>query len=194
MFPVRQPDTDTYRFWEIAGGAHGGDGLMNELQPILLRDEVVLGGGLDVVNRTANTLDWSYVRDAALRALVQWARHGTPPPAFERIEMTYGDPLTSIRRDQLGLARGGLRHPEVDVPVAAQLGVNSTPDMLLKLSGERRPFAAEELRSLYSGADDYLRRYGAAADEAAARGVVLADDLAELVAHGRELSTDVGLT
>ena len=81
---------------------------MNELQTVLARDGVVLAGGLDAVNTTANTLDWSYVRDAALRAVVRWAHDGTPPPAFERIELTYGDPLTSIEHDHLGLARGGL--------------------------------------------------------------------------------------
>ena len=67
--------------------------------------------------------------------------------------------------------------------------------MLLKLSGERRPFTADELRSLYGGADDFLRRYCVAAHEAGkAHGAVLADDLAQLEAHGRELATDAVLT
>jgi hypothetical protein len=81
----------------------------------------------------------------------------------------------------------GLRLPEVDVPVAVQRGVNTTPDMLLKLSGERRPLTADQLRSLYAGRDDYLERSCAAAREAVARGAVLLDDLVPLETHGRDL-------
>jgi hypothetical protein len=40
MYPVRQPDSATYRFWEIAGGAHGGNRMMEDLPPVLGRDDV----------------------------------------------------------------------------------------------------------------------------------------------------------
>ena len=107
--------------------------------------------------------------------------------------MTYGDPLDSIERDDLGLARGGVRLPEVDVPVAVQRGVNATPDMLLKLSGERRPLSPDALRSRYAGGDDYLTRSRAAARAAVERGAVLAEDLDGLEARGRELAAAAGL-
>jgi hypothetical protein len=193
MFPVRQPDTETYRFWEIAGGAHSGDRPIGQLEALLARDQVVRFGGLDAPNPTANTLDWSYVLDAALRGAARWAGDGTPPPSFDRIEMAYGDPLRSIERDELGGARGGLRLPEVDVPVAVQLGVNTAPDMLLKLSGERRPIPRDELRSRYGDADGYMRRYRDAAQRAVESGAVLADDLTELEGHGQQLASAAGL-
>ena len=188
MHPVRQPDTATYRFWEIAGGAHGGDAPPDERQRLLERDGIVLAGGLGEPDPTANTLDWSFVLDAALRAVTAWARDGTPPPSFPPIEMTYGDPLTSIHRDEVGNALGGLRLPEIEVPVAVQRGVNDTPDMLLKLSGERRPLPADVLRDRDGDADGYLRRYREAVDRVIAAGAVLAEDRAELIERGRRLA------
>ena len=180
MHPVRQPDTATYRFWEIAGGAHGGDDPPDERQRLLERDGIVLAGGLGEPTRprTRSTgRSCSTPRCGGDRL----GADGTPPSSFPPIEMTYGDPLTSIHRDEVGNALGGLRLPEIEVPVAVQRGVNDTPDMLLKLSGERRPLPADVLRDRDGDADGYLRRYREAVDRVIAADAVLAEDRAELI-------------
>jgi hypothetical protein len=194
MYPVRQPDTTTYRFWEIAGGCHmGSPQATTSLEAILERDGIPSPSGL-TSNPPPNTTDWSFVEDAALRTLVAWTRGDAPPATFPKIEMEHGDPLKSIKRDELGLAVGGVRLPEIDVPIAVQAGVNSVPDLAIKLSGERRPFSPELLRTLYGTASEYERRYDQAADDAVTAGAVLPDDLDELKARGRELARSAGLS
>jgi hypothetical protein len=193
MYPVRQPDSATYRFWEIAGGCHVGDPQAAAALEAILERDGIPGPAASTSGPPPNSLDWSYVEDAALRSLVAWTRGHGAPATFPTIEMEYGDPLKSITRDELGLAVGGLRLPEVDVPVAVQAGSNGTADLALKLSGERRPFPAELLRTLYGSAAEYERRYNLAADEAAGAGAVLRDDLDELKGRGRELARRAGL-
>jgi hypothetical protein len=64
--PVRQPDSPTYRFWEMAGTAHASSEIAGELNEILARD----GVGTFLQRGVVNTLDWSWVRNAALEHLV----------------------------------------------------------------------------------------------------------------------------
>ncbi|MET0627673.1 MAG: alpha/beta hydrolase domain-containing protein [Acidimicrobiia bacterium] len=186
VFPVRQPDTDTYRFWEVAGGTHGGNRPVDALAEIMARDGVETLGMLDSAGR--NTIDWSCVQSAALRAMTAWVTEGTPPPTFPLIELVEGPLLDSVVRDANGNAKGGVRIPEMEAPIAAQWGVNSTPDMLAKLSGERHPFSEEQLRALYPSRDAYLSQYDAAAERLVQAGGLLPEDLPAVRAHGRELA------
>jgi Alpha/beta hydrolase domain len=194
IHPVRQPDTATFRFWEVTGGCHGGagqwwDGLRSDLR----RDGIDLHHLM--ADETGSSLDWTYVEDAALRALVHWVRDGIAPPRFAPIELEYGHPLRSVRRDADGLGRGGVRLPEIDVPLAVQSGVNEKPQHLARLAGECRPLPPDRIAQLYPGGlVDYLERYDRAADELAARGGVLAEDLGPLKARARELAAAAGLT
>ena len=113
---------------------------------------------------------------AFLRQLGPWIADRTPPPSLPRIEL---DESGAIRRDEHGIAFGGIRLPDVAVPVAtltAETGVEG----LGGLGGARHEFDDATIRKLYPSRDDYLARYDAAVDEAVRAGFVLETDAADL--------------
>ncbi len=77
--PVRQPDTDTYRLWEVAGAAHSGVGSRDDESTAQLeRDVGILPGAVAglPVKPNPNTLSFRPVADAALHHLQTWVRAG----------------------------------------------------------------------------------------------------------------------
>jgi hypothetical protein len=176
--PVRQPDTPTFRFWEIAGTAHTGDS--PDFTPLLERD------GLPVFPPApdANAIDWRWVRNAALEHLVRWSDGGPPPPSFPLIDASLD---AGIHRDATGNAAGGIRVPEVEAPVAAHSG--SRPgNPLAALIGQTVPYPPERLAARYPDADAYLRDWDAAVDRARAQGLLLDTDLDDLRQRGRKIA------
>ena len=180
--PVRQPDSPTFRFWEIAGAYHVGE--VPDMTPMLVRE------GMPVFPPAsdANTIDWRWVRNAALEHLVRWAAcGGAPPPSFPPVDASLE---AGIHRDESGNATGGIRVPEVEAPVAAYSG--SRPgNPLAALIGQTVPYPAERLGSLYRSADAYLGAWDAAVDRARGRGLVLDTDLAALRERGRKIAADL---
>ena len=181
--PVRQADSPTFRFWEMAGTAHAGGGVTAEMEEIMARDGMAAFLQTDVVN----TVDWGYVRDAALDHLVGWAGGGPPPPTFPPIDATLDD---GIDRDELGNARGGIRLPELLAPTAVHLGTNPI-NLLAALSGQSTPFSEERLASLYAGADAYLLAWDAAVAQVREQGLVLDADLEALHSRGRRIAAEL---
>lgn len=161
---VRQPDSDTFRLWEIAGAAHADANLVGP-------NAAAFDCGLPI-----NDGPMHLVMKAALRALVDWLETGEAPPRAPRLEVDPGPPPT-VQRDADGIALGGIRTPPVDVPVVVLSGEpGPNPSTICLLSGSMRPLAPERLAELYASRDDYLERFEAAADEAIAAGFVLEDD------------------
>jgi hypothetical protein len=168
---VRQPDSDTFRLWEVAGTAHAD---LHLLGPTIAE---MLDCGAPINNGPLHL-----VAKAALRGLDEWVRTGEPPPEAPRLEVTSGDPVET-RRDADGIALGGIRTPPVDVPVAVLSGVpGPKPGLLCLLLGSTTPLPAERLAELYSSPEDYEQRYDAAADEVIGAGFVLAEDRDALLA------------
>ena len=98
--PVRQPDSPTFRFWEIAGAGHIGE--VPDMTPLLVRE------GMPVFPpaRDANTVDWRWVRSAALEHLVRWVgrrRAAALVPADRRLPRRRDPPGRDGQRDR--------RHP-----------------------------------------------------------------------------------
>jgi hypothetical protein len=155
-FPVRQPDSDTYRLWEVSGSAHTSGGTRDEGAARVERDF-----GAPKVNPNIapsarpNSCSWGPAHEAALRHIQRWITDGTPPPPQARIEVA-GDP-PQVVRDEHGNARGGIRMPYLEVPVAAHRGasLDQHPD----LSGESIPVTEEQLRVRYPDHDTYVARY-----------------------------------
>ena len=105
-----------------------------------------------------------------------------------RIEL---DESGAIRRDEHGIAVGGIRLPDVEVPLAtltAETGVEG----LGGLGGARHDFDEATIRKLYASRDDYLARYDAAVDAGVRAGFVLEPDADDLrrVARERDLPLD----
>ncbi len=176
-FPeARQPDSDSVFTWEIAGTAHADSHYLTSLLEQGQRqfdDFLDLSGLLTVVNTAPQHL----VMNAAIHALAEWARDGTPPGAAPPIETSDG----AIARDDLGNALGGVRLPHVDAPVALVSGEGGIP-----MSGRTVPFDESTLAALYPDHATYVSAVEASVDEAVAAGHLLAVDGATLVQEARD--------
>lgn len=172
LAPVRQPDNDRFRLWEAAGIAHAGG--------------IKVSAAFTATDLPPNSIDIQPFRDAALHWMRRWIEEGVPPPAQRRIEVepANGSIPPRIVRDALGIARGGVRLPEVTVPTAVHTGFN-TPDWAF-LRGSSEPLTAEQLAALYEGPEDYLRRFSEAADAAVEAGILLPDAARASVQRARE--------
>ncbi|HYD10064.1 MAG TPA: alpha/beta hydrolase domain-containing protein, partial [Acidimicrobiales bacterium] len=82
--PVRQPDTDTFRYWEVAATSHVSVQSMAVRTPRFLRD---FGTELPVTEGI-NRVSMLPIYDAALHHLRAWVADGTPPPSQPKIEFS----------------------------------------------------------------------------------------------------------
>jgi len=169
---ARQPDSRHYRLWEVPGTAHV--------------DKYMLGPvGLAALNCTfpVNDGPQHYVFNAALRALTKWIRNGSyVPPKAPRISI---DANGAILRDQHGNALGGIRTPQLDVPVKRLLGSGNSP-AFCGLAGTSTPFDAATLAALYPTRADYLNAYVHATLDALKRKFVLGDDVVPMFVEALE--------
>jgi hypothetical protein len=108
---------------------------------------------------------------------------GTPPPRQPRIEFD-GDP-TQIVRDDNGIARGGIRLPDVEVPVAHNSAIQQTPDLFSRLLGYHEPFSVEKVTELYGDRSRYLELFADATRSAEAASVVLPRDVEPIIQEAR---------
>ncbi len=188
---ARQPDSDRFRWWEIAGAAHAdtyvlgagfsdsGDLPPAELARLMAPTDKPLGIPNPVPVNSGP--QHHYVAQAALAHLDRWARGGPPPPGSPRLET---DPDQRLVTDAAGIARGGIRTGWVDVPVAALSGL--TPPGATGIGilfGSTRVFDAAELARRYPGGPvEYAAAFREATVRAAAAGFVLEQDVDEMVA------------
>lgn len=167
-FAARQPDTDHFRLWEVAGTAHADQHLIGPNN-----GSINCGGPI-------NDGPMHLVAKAALRSLTTWMEDGKAPVIAPRLETTGAD--HTIVRNSDGIAQGGIRTPPVDVPVAALSGapgpVSSTICLLL---GSSKPFTAARLAQLYSSRAEYVKQYDADASRTIKAGFVLPQDRAALL-------------
>ena len=90
--------------------------------------------------------------NAANDHLVRWVNDGTPPPIAPLIE-TIGP---FIARDELGLALGGIRIADLEVPTALNTGSNGGPSFCF-LFGTHVPFDQGTLDELYPNHGSYVQ-------------------------------------
>jgi hypothetical protein len=186
----RQPDGDRVRLWEIAGAAHADTYTVNagfrDSGRLTADDLVALLAprsdpfGVPFPEPINGGPQHHYVAQAAVAALDRWVRTGTPPPAAPRLTTAPGDALVA---DADGIARGGIRTPWVDVPVASLSGLGPAGAGAAVIFGATRPFDADRLAARYPGGRvEYLAAFRDSARDAVARGFLLAEDLEEIVA------------
>jgi hypothetical protein len=185
----RQPDSTWFRDWEVAGTSHAddytsiigmGDNGRTNIAASLIKNDTPLA----IIGCTAdpNSGPQHWVLDAAISAFNRWVRTGKTPPHAPRIETTAG-PKPTIRRNALGNALGGIRTPEVDVPIstlsgAAPAGQNET----CSLFGSTTPFTSAELTSLYPTHADYVSKFDQATARAVKAGFIVPADASQLEA------------
>jgi Alpha/beta hydrolase domain len=184
LFPVRQPDTDTLRLWEVGGTSHRS-GAANEkaLAPLFARDGIMRAPGRE----NPNVLSYTPAYRAAFHHMNTWLEGGPPPPPQARIEFESADPPT-VRRDQYGNALGGIRLPDFAVPTGEHRGTIGG-DLHESLPGYSRPFAAAELHVLYPNPEAYLDQWQAALDRGVADGFILPEDAPAMKAVAEKTAT-----
>ncbi|SFL55773.1 alpha/beta hydrolase domain-containing protein [Streptomyces pini] len=149
--PERRADDDRYRRWEVAGTAHSGWHGQEYRKSLLDRD---LGSApaYRCDRPPFSRVPLQHVIAAAYGHLVRWAEHGVRPPSAPPLEFA---PDGSKARDELGLARGGIRLSQVGVPTALNTGDNSGETFCL-LFGTHIPFDEGRLDRLYPSHTGYV--------------------------------------
>jgi hypothetical protein len=176
-FSSRQEDTDTFRFWEVAGASHGPRPQVERRAVKLARD------GYPTPQRSAgppSEIAYAPVAGAAMAHLQGWMTGGAPPPRQDPIELA-GDP-PMIVRDEHENARGGIRLPQIEVPIAHNTGLSPVAG-LGGLGGHSEPFDAATLAALYADHADYVGRFSDAARAAVEAGVISKADADSLIAE-----------
>ncbi|HSR86050.1 MAG TPA: alpha/beta hydrolase domain-containing protein [Streptosporangiaceae bacterium] len=187
---VEQPDGDLLRNWELAGAAHADtyllfasgqdDGALPAARLAeLLRPttDILMGHTEFPVNSGPQH---HYVECAAVEHLDAWVAGRAKPPSAPRLQVSAG---RDLRRDDLGVATGGIRTPWTDVPAAILSGTGQRGEMFAFLFGTTRELGDADLARLYPGGKaDYLGRFESSLDAAIETGFLLGDDRAEALA------------
>lgn len=120
----QQADDHLIRVWEIAGAGHADVDSLAVMDADLAKSGALLPsvscGDLPTNDGKAN----GQVSRAAIVALQRWLRRGIRPPIGPRLQIDYStDPFMLDRDAATGIVRGGIRLPDVEVPVKTLTGV-----------------------------------------------------------------------
>ena len=198
---ARQPDSANFRLWELAGAAHfdtyglvashaDHEGIaVEELAAAIAPTDKPMG--LPADSPVNSGPQQHYVLNAALSHLERWVRDGTPAPKSPRLEGVDAH-ATELVRDELGIARGGIRTPWVEAPSAVLSGDAPGGDGFMFLFGKTIPLHETKLTALYPGGpQQHLERFEAATAHAVAEGFLLqadAEEIRQLARHGTQPS------
>ena len=182
-FRARQDDARHFRLWEVAGTAHYDTyglgvgttdvGTSPDVAAVVIMTDAA--GGMIHCNTPVNSGPLHYVLNAALSKLSRWVRTGKAPKSAPRLDVSAGPPIT-IQRDQHGNARGGIRTPWVDVPIATFTGQQSGGSILCLIFGTTTPFDAPTLAALYPTHKAFTSAYDKALKRAVKRGWIRPPD------------------
>jgi hypothetical protein len=142
--PVRRPDSEVFRRWEVAGSAHSGWAGQEYRRPLSVRD---LGAApvYECTNPPFSRVPLGHVVTASYDHLRRWVRRGIEPPSAPYLEFAADG--TKVR-NELGLAQGGIQLSQVSVPTALNHGDNSGQPFCF-LFGAHIPFDEAQLDALY---------------------------------------------
>ena len=196
-----QPDNKLFRDWEVAGTAHADsytigtaakdtgtpDGDVAFFQTMVTPPSSLYGGIISC-NSPINAGPTTYVLRSAVDALNQWVKTGTAPPKAPRLQTVQQPPVTTVagdktvhptvlfKLDSQGNATGGIRTPQVDVPIAALSGLGQSGSGFCGLFGTTVPFDAAKLAARYPTHAAFVKAWNQATDKAVKAGFVLQAD------------------
>ena len=185
--PARQPDTEHFRLWEVAGTSHadyytivaGRNDATGEPQYAAVVEEDTILGFLRC-DRPFNSGPMHYVFNRAVRSLDEWLLTGALPSEAARLDLTAD--LAAFIRDDNGNVTGGIRTPYVDAPVAVLSGEGQTGGSFCFLFGTTALYSPDRLASLYVDEAGYVSAVTEAANAAVAAGFLLPEDAAAIIA------------
>lgn len=187
-----QPDSPSFRTWEAAGTAHAdayslgaggydrGDRASAASYFAAMRNPPTgVYEGLISCATPINTGPHTYVLRAAMRSLVAWVRNGKVPPSMPLLDLDASG--NGYLVDAAGNAKGGIRTPQVDAPVATLGGLGQTGNAFCSLFGTTVPLDAAALRARYTTHAGFVAAFRDAAQRAVASGALLKEDADLLV-------------
>jgi hypothetical protein len=213
-----QPDSNTFRMWEVTGTSHADAYLLKHAGADAAKS------GLTVppqacTNPPVNNGPETFGVRAALRALDRWTRVPDLRPAIGprfAVQITSSpQPAAVIGRDPAtGNAIGGIRLPQLAVPIETLTGVlppaalQANPACLLfgaadPWDGDTDPWDGQpgvdpsptpepSLAALYGTKLNYLIQYEMATGTSVARGFLLPEDVQEAIAVAKAAKVPQG--
>jgi hypothetical protein len=177
----RQPDSDYFRLWEVAGSAHGDNyqvdsgrsdiGIEPEFTTVV-ENNIILGIITCAAPLNSGVVPWVYI--AALDALDHWVREDFAAPKADRLATT--DDFSDYLYDDVGNVLGGIRTPYVDAPAARLSGEFNDGNPICSLGGTTELFSAATMASLYVDRQGYIDAVAKATDRAVDAGFLLTPD------------------
>ena len=206
--------TTDYLSLRASMGRTGGAGTEEQAIPANVRMYDIAGASHAVLLKSdcklpRERLDWSPVSRATLLHLDRWVVANTAPPASRvmPLEPATGDkevlgapahlPKAVVerpKRDADGNVMGGVRLPDVAVPLGTHAAQQDPPSFSCALAGAYLAFAATKgareaakdprpsIAERYAGRDDYVNKIRIAARTLQADGFLLPDDAAVIIA------------
>lgn len=182
---------DRYRSYEAAGPSHV---VVQQTTSAPDATDTHAAGGTTLIEDFAtckagtqlNNFPGSYLLDVSFADLEAWVRSGTLPPHAPLIQATGTPPALVTTLDAYGNGVGGVRAPELDVPVATYTESTGTASLNCALSGHVTPFSKAEEQSLYPTTADYLVRFVADTLTIAKAGFLTPDDAARAIEQAYE--------
>jgi hypothetical protein len=213
---VRQPDTDNFRTWEVAGDSHVDTQFIASRSKLAARDgnpiapgfTPGLRGGSDAAAPAPqlaagaspcdqppySDVPFYQVMAAALDHLVMWVKAGKAPPTAPSIDITSAGPPAAIARDADGnSAGGGIRLARLAVPIAVNTGQNSGPGFC-RLYGSHVDFDQTKLASQYPTHAQYVAAVRAATEKNLKAGYILRPDADATIAAAEKSAIGKGST
>ena len=179
-YNVRQDEQDNpaTRFYEMAGGSHvdaeinfiGGQALVRDLglPPSFCPDPDV----------PYNPIIIGHVQSALMDKLAKWISYGTEPPASRFMDLIFPGGFAEIVLDANGNAVGGIRPPQLEVPLGSYLPNNNGPGFCF-LFGGFDSFDDETLNSMYRNHGSYVSRMVRHIKRSEKEGFLLSEDAAQ---------------
>ena len=187
----RQDDTASFRYYEVAGGAHLSTHKDIELIPggVLGPDPLLLEDLCqNEINSTADgPVFVSYVFNALWERMYEQVTAGASPPAGILMDVQNG----LVQLDDLGNGLGGVRLPSLEVPTNTYISGNqadptlppflqSIGNLACFLAGSVEPLDETTLNMLYRNFGDYRSRISHAVNALKSQGLLLQSDAVKI--------------
>jgi hypothetical protein len=215
---TRQPDSDKFRTWEVAGTSHLDIKHAAELVKLGLRSKDTMlpnpppppppaaagagragraggpfGGAPGPYNGCNHPplshIPSEYVQNALYDHMTRWVRDGTPPPSAPPIEIKNDGERPAIVRDSFFNALGGIRLAEHDVATAVNTGENTGSGFCF-LTGWHEAFDRTRLAALYSSHAAYVSAVKASTERNLKAGYIVKADADKTIAAAER--SDIG--
>ncbi|MBL7491614.1 hypothetical protein I6A60_39350 [Frankia sp. AgB1.9] len=179
---ARQPNSNKIVTWEIAGTSHADQSTLDYGVASAARWTT---GKTDFTQLcgTINDGPQAEVLRAAYAAMTRWVVDGARPPTPPRLTT---DGTGAIVRDELGIAKGGIRTAAVDAPLTILTGKSQASSIFCSLFGSRTPLTPEQIRERYPTSSAYVDAVTRSTKAAQQTGYLLPADADAIIAAAKK--------